>query len=162
MKEGWYDVAQVCLNGHVANKGVKKNPQHKQKFCIKCGASTITNCLNCIAEIQGQYYKDGVSNAVDFVFPAYCLNCGKPFPWTESKIKAAYKLAEELDNISENEKKDLIKCIDDIVKDTPDTTIAIIKFKRILSKTSKTVAESFKNILIDILSETIKRQLWPV
>ena len=58
MRDDWYDVAQICLNGHVINESVKEYPKFNKKYCDKCGASTITNCPNCHAEIQGEYHKE--------------------------------------------------------------------------------------------------------
>ncbi len=29
-REGWYDIAQICLNGHVINTMAKSNPRRVQ------------------------------------------------------------------------------------------------------------------------------------
>lgn len=158
--ENWYDVAQICLNGHVINDSVKKYPQFNKKFCDKCGAATITNCPNCNAEIQGEYHMEGSLTLSPYTAPAFCPDCGKPYPWTETKIQAAHDLAQEL-GISDDEKKILTQSIDEMVKDTPKTTLAAIRFKKILSKTSKPIGAAFRDILIDIVSETAKKLLWP-
>ena len=162
MGDSWYDVAQICLNGHVINDSVKKYPQHNKKFCDKCGAATIINCPNCNAEIQGKYHVEGVIVGFShYTAPAFCPDCGEPYPWTEAKIQAAYDLAQELENISDDDKKILIQSINDIVKDTPRTTLAATRFKKILSKTSKPIVNAFRDILVDIVSETVKKLLWP-
>ena len=160
MRENWYDVAQICLNGHVINESVKKYPQHNKKFCDKCGAATITDCQNCNAEIQGEYYAEGI---IDFGYKAkaFCPDCGKPYPWTETKIQAAHELAQELENISDDDKEILTQSINEIVKDSPRTTLAATRFKKILSKTNKPILDAFRNILVDIVSETAKKLLWP-
>jgi len=162
MRDSWYDVAQICLNGHIINDSTKEFPQHNKKFCDKCGAATITNCKNCNSEILGRYHVNGVIGLrKEYPVPAFCPNCGKPYPWTELKIQAAHDIAKELENISDNEKKILVQSIDDIIKDTPKTALAVTRFKRILSKTSKPVVNAFKDILVDIVSETAKKLLWP-
>ena len=160
MRDSWYDVAQICLNGHVINDSVKKYPQHNKKFCDKCGVATITNCPNCNAEIQGEYH---VKGAISFSYtaPAFCPNCGKSYPWTEAKIQAAHDLAQELENISDDDKEILTQSINEIVKDSPRTTLAATRFKKILSKTSKPIVDAFRDILIDIVSKTAKKLLWP-
>lgn len=160
MRESWYDVAQICLNGHVINESVKKYPQHNKKFCDKCGAATITNCPKCKNEIQGEYHAEGLVS-ISQAAPEFCLNCGKPYPWTEAKIQAAHDLAQELENISDDDKEILTQSINDIVKDSPRTTLAATRFKKILSKTSKPIGDAFRDILVDIVSETAKKLLWP-
>jgi len=161
MRDSGYDVAQICLNGHVINSSVNEYPQFNKKFCDKCGAPTITNCPNCHAEIQGNYHGEGVLSLADQKAPAFCPNCGKPYPWTEAKIQTAHDLAQELENISDDDKNILTQSIDEIVKDSPRTTFAATRFKKILSKTSKPIVDAFRDILIDIVSETAKKILWP-
>jgi len=161
MRDDSYDVAQICLNGHVINSSVNEYPQFNKKFCDKCGASTIANCPNCHAEIQGHYHGGGVLSLADQKAPAFCPNCGEPYPWTKTKIQAAYDLARELENISDDDKEILTQSINEIVKDGPRTTLAAARFKKILSKTSKTIVYAFRDILVDIVSEAVKKSLWP-
>lgn len=157
-----YDVAQICLNGHVISSFVKNFPQHSKKYCDKCGAETITKCLNCNSEIQGYYHVSGVISARhSYSVPAFCYNCGKPFPWTESKIQTARELAQEIENLSDDEKRILTQSIDDIVKDSPRTPLAATRFKKIISKASKGAATALRDILVDIVTEAAKKTLWP-
>jgi hypothetical protein len=160
---GEYDVAQICLNGHLINHSMRRLPQFNKKFCDKCGAPTISNCPICSAEIQGQYHPGYVEASIGRYRspPAFCPNCGGPYPWTEAKIQAAHELAQELEGISDDEKTILTQSIDDIVKDTPQTTLAATRFKRLVSKMGKPVADAFRDILVDIVSETAKKMLWP-
>jgi hypothetical protein len=39
--EGW-DVAQVCLNGHIITMYAKTMPKYSEEFCGKCGEKTVT------------------------------------------------------------------------------------------------------------------------
>ncbi len=57
MSDGWYDTAQICINGHVINSMSKSHPEHNKKFCDKCGEPTITNCPKCNAPIRGHYHE---------------------------------------------------------------------------------------------------------
>ena len=50
-RQSWRDVMQVCLNGHVINAGVRKNPQRNQNFCDSCGKKLLLLVLN----VMGQY-----------------------------------------------------------------------------------------------------------
>jgi hypothetical protein len=157
---GHYDIAQICLKGHVANHSYKKYPQHNKKFCDICGSPTITTCPKCNSEIQGEYHVEGVIGSSGYVTPAFCRNCGAPFPWTEAKIKAAHEFAQSL-NLGKEDKRVLEESIDDIVITTATTAASANKFKTILSKAGKTTLETGKEILTDILAETAKKIIWP-
>lgn len=160
MKYG-HDVAQICLNGHVINASTINFPEFNKKYCDKCGAQTITTCQHCNAQIRGDYHIEGVIGGSEYQAPAFCHNCGKAYPWTEARIKAAQDMAKELENISDEEKKILSQSIDEIVKDTPGTTLAATRFKKIVSRAGKAVADGFRDILVDIVSETAKKLIWP-
>jgi hypothetical protein len=51
--------------------------------------------------------------------------------------------------------------IDDLVVDTPRTSLALARFKKLMLKIGKQGADAFKDILVDVLSEAAKKQLWP-
>ncbi len=162
MRESYrYDIARICLNGHIINSFVITRPHNNKTFCDKCGLVTVTNCLACKAEIRGGLcYGNAVSRLL-ITLPAFCPSCGKPYPWTEAKIQAAHELAQELENISDDEKKILAHSIDEIAKETPKTTLAATRFKKMLSKTSRPVVDAFRDILVDVASETAKKLIWP-
>ena len=156
---GYHDTAQICLNGHVINSQFKSFPEDNKKFCDKCGAKTITSCTKCNFNIQGNHFSGGFIRIEELNTPSFCINCGSPYPWTESKLQAAKELAEELELTSE-EKEILLNSIMDIVKETPKTEVAITRFKKIMLKMGKETSDIFRNLLIDIVSETVKKMLW--
>lgn len=160
-RESWYDTAQVCLNGHPTNDSVIRYPDHNKDFCDKCGEKTITTCQVCNASIRGDYHVSGVS-AIGFTYtpPSYCDNCGNPYPWVAEKLNAAIELADLLDELTPEEKEQLKMSLDDLVKDGPRTVVAQTRFKRILSKTGPEIATGFKDILVDVVSETVKKAIW--
>jgi hypothetical protein len=161
---GHYDVALICLNGHIINSIAKSEPQQNEKFCTTCGESTIAQCPDCESEIRGQYCIDDWlefgDNSSYFERPSFCSNCGKPFPWTSSRIQAAQEYALELDGLTEEERKLLKKSIPDLVKDSPQTIVAVSRFKKIVSKLGSTTSSVFKDILIDVLKDGVKKSLW--
>lgn len=154
-----YDVAQICENGHVISGYHTSSPEFDQNFCDKCGALTITECPACHASIRGNVLDDYPN--LYFGAPSFCMYCSKPFPWTQSKIAAATELANELENINEGEKTTLITSINDLVKDTPSTPLAVAKYKRIMVKVGTATAQIFRDILVDVLSEATKKALFP-
>ena len=163
MYDSWYDTAQMCTNGHIINSQSVYRPEHNKEFCDKCGALTINNCQKCNLPIRGYYHVPpmGTLDYTDLPLPIFCPDCGKPYPWTEAKLKAAQELSDEVDNLSPEERSLLKKSLDDIVRDTPQTTVAANRFKRLVAKAGKPVADAFRDILVDILSEAAKKIIWP-
>jgi len=47
-----------------------------------------------------------------------------------------------------------------MIRDDPRTTVAATRFKKIISNVGKATADGFKDILVDVLSETAKKILW--
>jgi hypothetical protein len=132
------------------------SPQFKKKFCDKCGAPTITNCQNCDTPIRGGYHSDFIG-FFDYTPPSFCHDCGKPYPWTEAKLKAAQELTDLLEDLSPEEREILKKSFDDIVRDTPQTTVAATRFKKLVAKAGKVAAEQLRELVVDIASETAKK-----
>ncbi|WP_366160576.1 DUF2321 domain-containing protein [Bacillus infantis] len=160
-RESWYDIAQVCVAGHVANNSSISSPERNKKFCDVCGEKTITSCPDCETNIRGEYNVPGIA-MVGFGYdpPAFCHECGKAYPWTAEKLNAAKELADLLDELSDDERESLKKSLDDLVKDGPRTVVATTKFKRILSKTGPEIVTGFKDILTDVVSESVKKTIW--
>jgi hypothetical protein len=161
MREG-YDVAQVCPNGHTANDSFREFSDFNKEFCDKCGEKTITSCPKCNNPIRGAYHAQGVIGVFEYTPPAYCHNCGNAFPWTERKIQAAIELSVEEGNLNEEDSKVLEQSIKDIVRDIPQTQVAASRFKKIMTKVGSSTAGAVKDILVDIVSETAKKIIWPV
>ena len=160
MNYDWYDTAQICINGHPINCMSVSSPEHNKKFCDRCGAQTITNCGNCNAPIKGFYHEYWASrpgNVSWFTPKSFCPDCGKPYPWTEAKLKAAKKLADLLEDLSPEEREILKKSIDDIISDTPQTAVAANKIEILVAKVGKVAAEQLRQLIVDIASETAKK-----
>jgi hypothetical protein len=159
MPDNQREIAQICLNGHVNNKYVVSSPESNQKFCQKCGEKTIVACPGCNEPIAS-----GEVNAIGYILdlaaPAFCANCGQPYPWTQAKREAARQLADAL-GMSEDDRAILDASIDDMIKDTPSTPVATIRFNILMVKLGKEGASRFREILADVISETAKISLWP-
>ena len=141
------------------NEQLISSPHIKKKFCDRCGAPTITKCQHCRATIKGPYHTRTTTSS--WTRPSFCPDCGEPYPWTEAKLKAAQELSDEIEDLSLEEREILKKSLDDIVRDTPQTTVAATRFKKVITKAGPVVADSFRKILVDVLSETAKKVIWP-
>lgn len=155
-----YDTAQVCLNGHMVNSCAVGSPQFNSAFCDKCGAKTITQCARCSKRIPGYYHSPGVVSFGEEKPPNYCHACGAAYPWIESRLSAAREYIRELDRLNENEKGVLSRSLDDLVRDTPNTAISVLRFKQLTTKAGTTAIDALKSISIEITVEAVKRQVW--
>lgn len=157
---GGYDVAQICKNGHVINPYAGSQPEQNSKFCTDCSEPTITACEGCGADIQYDYPAPGVTCVgLDFPPPEYCKNCGQPYPWTKRSLDAANELINELEELNDEEKNQLSGCLPDLVSDTPRTQVAIHKFKRLTQKVSTAAWGMMKEILVNVVSESVMKQI---
>ena len=157
-----YDVALICENGHVINSLARLAPERNTNYCDECGAKTIDACPACSVSIRGFNLDSGGGIFVaGYDTPSYCHSCGMPFPWTEGKIQTALAIADELDNLSEDERNQLKDSIPDLVKDSPQTQLAIFRFKKLAGKMGSSVVGTFREILVDVVSEAVKKALWP-
>src|SRR6266581_2283192 len=144
-----YDVAQVCLNGHVTNGFSRSSPEFNETFCSNCGERTITVCPACNHAIRGQI---AGSMIVSFPAPSFCHNCGEAYPWTARSLTAARELAEELENLGTEEKQILSKSLDDLVRDTRKLLLLWFDSKTFMRKAGGLAAEQLKSM---------KRALFP-
>ena len=163
MSDNRYDIAQICNNGHIITSRFASRPESRKKFCDKCGAATITNCQNCNSPIRG-YSRPTIDDSGGLVMgsslsapPSFCPDCGKPYPWTEAKLKAAQELADLLEDLSSEEREILKKSFDDIVQDTPQAAVAANKIKILIAKVSKIAAEQIRKLVVEIASETARK-----
>jgi hypothetical protein len=158
---GSFDTAQICLYGHMINDSVKSYPLISQNFCSLCGSKTITACLECQNPIRGRFHYPNVADFGEIDIPLFCIHCGAAYNWTKLRIEAAKELSLEIDSLTEEDRNVIVNNLDDLVKDGPKTQVAAMRFKKVAAKTSKEIALGLKEILIDIVSETAKKVIWP-
>ena len=91
--------------------------------------------------------------------PWFCHNCGKPYPWTESRIQAAKELIELEDKFSDAEKIALAADLPDLIRDTPRTQVAATRFKKLAAKAAGGVASALRDIIVDVASEAAKKTI---
>jgi hypothetical protein len=155
-----YDIAQICLNGHEANSSTKHMPQFNKTFCENCGEKTITDCPSCSKPIRGYYWGGSVIGA-SYDIPNHCLECGKAFPWIERKQAAALELLAEELHMDKEEQEELKRDLRAAATEEPRTQAASLKIKRLLTKVGKDAAGVCRDVLVDVVSETAKKIIWP-
>jgi hypothetical protein len=153
-----YDVAEICQNGHVTNESTKAYPAFSKTFCDICGSRTTTACDCCCQSIRGRMRGSLSASAISA--PPFCQYCGTAFPWTASKLEAARELVDEL-GLNIPEKSLLNESIDDLVRDTPKAQAAAVRFSRLTERAKPVVKEGFKTLLVEVVSESVKKLMWP-
>ncbi|QXG79671.1 DUF2321 domain-containing protein [Rhodospirillum rubrum] len=159
---GYYLTAQVCGNGHHTTSSVEHSPNLMANFCDKCGSETMTKCPSCSTKIRGKYYVDDFAIiGQNYTAPSFCHACGKAFPWTTTKIEAAKEMVEEIDELSPDEREKLKGAIDDIVIEGARTELGANRFKKLLTKMGSASASAMRDIVVDVISETAKKIIFP-
>jgi len=115
---GFYDTAQVCLNGHVITDRYRSSPALRQDFCDRCGAETLIACPNCKIPIRGEYIVENV-----FVVtgeepkpPVFCHTCGAAYPWAQNLQKWSKQKRRDHSDNKQTQKDDDITTTDRIIK----------------------------------------------
>lgn len=70
-------------------------------------------------------------------------------------------MADELDELQLDERELLKSSLEDLIRDTPKTQVAIVRFKKLLPKAGRGAAEAMRKLLIDVVSEAVKKSIWP-
>lgn len=129
--------AYICGNGHVISA---KSGVCPYTYCPDCGAKIISKCPSCGSVIRG-VVNDSWSYVYDFTVPAYCPDCGKPFPWTVAAIETASALLDVAPELAPEHRELFRKLIPDAVSETPRTPLAAAACKRLLEAADSVIAE---------------------
>ena len=143
-EEPGYDVAQICLNGHIINDRCGSSPERCESYCSKCGEKTIKGCPSCNCLIRGLHSSVIVGR---IHLPRFCHKCGNPYPWTSRKLEAAKTYAQDLESLTEQERVQLALSLDDLVKDTPMAQVSANRFKRLAAKAGGEAPDSSRTCL---------------
>ncbi|WP_299707873.1 DUF2321 domain-containing protein [uncultured Pontibacter sp.] len=156
----YYDVAQICLNGHVITPMAQTSPNFQQKFCNECGEKTVMNCQSCGSLIKGFYHVTGVIGLYDYEKPKFCENCGTPYTWTERQQNAANELIDFSEKLSEAEKEDFKASVNAIIRNSTNSNVAQLKFKKYIASAGSEIAKGMRDIFIDVVSESVRKSIW--
>ncbi len=158
-----YDVALICLNGHLITGSSQVNPEVAAKHCEKCGESTIVACPSCDAPIRGDFYKYvddwGTGRTSLWQVPNHCHNCGKPYPWTQRKAEAVREMVDQLDGLDDDEREKLKGSIADIIADTPKSETAALRFKKAAAKVGKAGGQFLMNVIKEVATDAVRKSM---
>lgn len=142
--------AHICTNGHVISSASETSEIRSIKFCTKCSAPIIGKCSFCSANITGKYSAEmfGISGQ-RYDRPAYCHNCGKPYPWTESALEAMKEIIWEDEDLFDDEKERMNQSLPDLLTETPRTDLAIMRVKKFAMRATKGVGSALLSFIVE-------------
>jgi len=62
---------------------------------------------------------------------------------------------------AEQDQAELADLIENLVVETPKTTVFASRLNKLLAKASPIASEGLRTILVDVLAESAKKMLWP-
>jgi hypothetical protein len=161
MEERSYGNVLVCMNGHVITAQANDD-QIPEKYCATCGDEIINKCLKC-----GTYIK-GIPRLVSHINPpysyfgnpyirqSYCTSCGEAHPWTLRGEAAAYELIELATALTPQEKEEWKQTIPVLIKESPKSGVALIKFKNLATKAGVEIGKAVKEVVVGVVAEVVK------
>ena len=152
------DIAQICLNGHVASGAMRGMPHHNKPFCELCGEPTISQCRHCSASIRGVNWEHV---SLKYAPPKFCHQCGKPHIWTEQANSAALELFTEVLDYDQERREQLRGDLAAIAVDVPQTQVASFRIRKALAKVGKESVDVVRGMIVDIASEAAKKIIFP-
>ena len=72
-------------------------------------------------------------------------------------------MAEETEDLDAEDREQLDAILPDLIvkTETPRTQLAIVKLKKLIKKGGSAFAEALRKTLVDVLSESVKKVLFP-
>ncbi len=117
-------------------------------------------CPKCNMQIRGYYHIPNCVGNFDFSPPNFCYSCGGEFPWTERKRQSALDLF--LEEIQDKKDQETFRqSLADVVKDNPQAKVGASRIAKLLSKAGNATANAIRDILVDIVSESAKKVIFP-
>lgn len=149
-----YDQALICENGHVATSMLQRAPEHHAPFCAQCGRPNISECPGCGAPIRGYYFSGGIGGG--YPRPGHCVRCGSPFPWQVAALEAARELADEIEELSPDERERLKQSLEEIASDSPKTELAAGRIRKTIQRLGGPTGRLLEKVAETVATEAAK------
>lgn len=138
--DDWYDVMQVCLNGHQITAFAVSQPQSRRQHCQSCGASTVMTCPHCGQNIRGHRHIAGVIGVFSSPVSNYCDHCGGAYAWQTARMDNVRQVLKGA-GIADADVERVEALLPDIARETPATGSASLGLRGIINTISDTVAK---------------------
>ncbi len=173
--ERTWDVALVCLNGHLVNDRARSAPERNAQECRVCLAETIRECPGCREPLLGAATAAvtpplaGAAGGVEAPaslpqprtrVPRFCHACGRPLPWTERTLSAARAVIRELSGLEPHVRHQLRRSLDHIIQETPQTPEALRCINRALAALPGDTAATLRALILGVAADAIRPRLF--
>src|SRR5256885_3304438 len=147
-----FDTSRICPNGHLLTDAAQANwPLYNDAFCKICGERLIENCPKCREQIKGALVRDdpvmGKEISPLTSIPGYCWNCGQAYPWTEKFFSTTRDIINGFAELTESEKGEFARSIENVVRDVPERAKSIDGMKRLWRKLKRPGQDLLNNVL---------------
>lgn len=117
-------------------------------YCSECGAKGVFACAQCGSPIIiRQLFSDR---------PSYCSICGMAFPWTEIALRTAGALADESEELSDQDKATLKASLPALTINTPETQLSIVRFQKLATKAGPVIGRGLWEIIKGVAPSIVK------
>ncbi len=155
--------AVVCENGHRLT-GHAEEFSHIPKFCDRCGAPNLMHCPRCNAPIPGD--APHVRVLMDKRPPAYCGECGEPYPWRAASLRRLAQVTAmqvELNSLDPATTEALNSFVADVVasRATPEQASTFGRWftMKVGVEGAKAVGGVLKDVASSIIADTIRKTM---
>lgn len=148
-----YETALICLSGHIITGSIQRWPQDVKERCASCGEGTIRACPQCTRPIDGDQKIGSFISHIENA-PHFCSSCGAAYPWTQAKQQALRDLVDLL-TLSEDQKVQLRKDMQDVTRDIPNAKVAAYRIKKLIDAMGSSDAEVLRSCLKDVAPSNI-------
>lgn len=138
--DDWYDVMQVCLNGHQITAFAVSQPQTRRQHCQSCGASTVTTCPTCNQNIRGHRHMAGVIGFFNSPVPNYCDHCGGAYAWQTARMENVGQVFRDA-GIADADVERAQTLLPNVVRETPGTDSASLRLRGIINTIADPMAK---------------------
>ena len=149
------------MSGHRITSSMHEHPEDEKRHCPQCGKETIYACIECEKEIPGDKYVPDIPSGRRVIrassIPQFCDNCGEMFPWTREKMEALVAIAAEEESLSDADRESLRRDAPLIATDNPESEVAALRIKKIMSKVGEHAAPLMWKIVTELATEGAKK-----
>ncbi len=75
------------------------------------------------------------------------------------ELKAAKDIISLVETLTHEQKHDFVLTLEQLIRETSEAPLSKIKFKRYIKKIENDLAQSIKELLIDIVPDSIKKSI---
>ena len=163
-RDPYYDVAQVCLGGHMVTITAWRHPSTTSPFAprvagrrprsartVRSPSKGSTRCLTAVRCSLGSQVPSAARTSATLAVPPIH---GLP------RLSRAPNCWLRNSTCFDQPDRHALALIPDLVHEGPRTAAATERFRRLVSKAGEAVPELMKDLLVNVAAESVRKALW--